>query len=42
MSREAIWEELGLRNTSMFAYVRFILRFVAPVVIGMIFYTSLT
>ncbi len=42
MSREAIWEELGLQNTSMFVYIRFILRFVAPVVIGMIFYTSLT
>jgi len=42
MSREAIWEELGLQNTSVFAYVRFILRFVAPIVIGMIFFTSLT
>jgi len=42
MSREAIWEELGLRNKSMFIYIRFILRFVAPVVIGMIFYTSFT
>jgi NSS family neurotransmitter:Na+ symporter len=42
MSREAIWEELGLQNTSMFVYIRFILRFVAPIVIGMIFYTSLT
>jgi len=42
MSRKAIWEELGLQNTTVFAYVRFVLRFVAPVVIGMIFYTSLT
>ena len=42
MSRQAIWDELGLQNTHVFAYVRFVLRFVAPIVIGMIFYTSLT
>ena len=42
MSREAIWQELGLQNKSMFIYIRCILRFVAPIVIGMIFYTSLT
>jgi len=42
MSRKAIWEELGLQSITVFAYVRFVLRFVAPIVIGMIFYTSLT
>ena len=42
MSRQAIWDELGLQNAHVFAYVRIVLRYVAPIVIGMIFYTSLT
>ena len=42
MSREAILEELGLQGSALLGYLRFILRYVAPVVIGLIFYTSLT
>ena len=42
MSRKSILEELGLQSEALFAYLRFILRYVAPIVIGLIFYTSLT
>ena len=42
MSKKALLDELGLHNKVLIAYLRFILRYVAPVVIGLIFYTSLT
>jgi NSS family neurotransmitter:Na+ symporter len=42
LSKKAILDELGLQNKVLFGYLRFILRYVAPVVIGLIFYTSLT
>jgi len=42
MSRKAIFDELELQNKTLFAYLHSILRYVAPVVIGPIFYTSLT
>ncbi len=41
MTREAIWQELGMSSVLLFQYGRFILRYVAPLVIGLIFYTSL-
>ncbi len=42
MSKKALLDELGLHNKVLIGYLRFILRYVAPVVIGLIFYTSLT
>jgi NSS family neurotransmitter:Na+ symporter len=41
MTRQTMFEELGLKHELLFRYLRFVLRYVAPVVIGMIFYTSL-
>lgn len=42
MSRIGFLEETGLRDSTLFLFLRFILRYVAPVAIGLIFYTSLT
>ena len=42
MSKEAIMEELGLQSGALSGYLRLVLRYFAPVVIGLIFYTSLT
>jgi NSS family neurotransmitter:Na+ symporter len=42
MSRRSLLEELGSKNEALLGYLRFVLRYVAPLVIGMIFYTSLT
>jgi hypothetical protein len=42
MSKKALLDELGLHNKVLIGYLRLILRYVAPVVIGLIFYTSLT
>jgi NSS family neurotransmitter:Na+ symporter len=40
MSRKATLEELGMTDGLAYAYWRFILRYVAPVAFGVIFYTS--
>jgi NSS family neurotransmitter:Na+ symporter len=42
MSRKAILDELGLQDGTLLMYLRLILRYVAPIAIGLIFYTSLT
>ncbi len=42
MSRKGLLEEAGLKDSTLFVLLRFILRYVAPVAIGLIFYTSLT
>jgi NSS family neurotransmitter:Na+ symporter len=41
MSRRVTLEQLGLPDGARYAYWRFILRYVAPVAFGLIFYTSL-
>jgi len=41
ISNAVLSDELAMRNKALYSYVRFVLRFVAPVVIGLIFYTSL-
>ena len=41
MSRSALLEEIGDDNPTLFAYIRFTLRYIAPIVIGIIFYQSL-
>lgn len=42
MSRNVLLEELGVNSKALLGYLRFVLRYVAPVVIGLIFYTSLS
>ena len=42
MSRKGFLEETGLNDSTLFLILRFVLRYVAPVAIGLIFYTSLT
>jgi len=41
ISGKVLGDELAMRNQALFAYLRFVLRYVAPIVIGLIFYTSL-
>ena len=41
ISSKALSDELAMRNKALFDYLRFVLRYVAPIVIGLIFYTSL-
>jgi NSS family neurotransmitter:Na+ symporter len=42
ISRQNLMEELGVQNAALSWILRFVLRFVAPLLIGAIFYTSLT
>ena len=42
MTRRMLLEELGVQNAIVSGFLRFVLRFVAPVLIFAIFYTSLT
>lgn len=42
MSREAMLQELGVRNETLFRYFRFTLRFVVPLLIFAILYSSFT
>jgi len=42
MTRQSLLEELGVQSTALSLFLRVILRFVAPVLIFAIFYTSLT
>ncbi len=42
MTRQSLLEELGVQNTALSLFLRVVLRFVAPVLIFAIFYTSLT
>ena len=41
-SRDSLLQELGIRNGTAALLLQFILRFIAPILIGAIFYTSLT
>ena len=41
MPGKAMFDELGIKNKVVYGYIRFVLRFLAPVVISLIFYTSL-
>jgi len=40
MSRSSLLDELSVRDSALFRYFRFALRYIAPIVIGMIFYSS--
>ena len=42
MTRQSLLEELGVQSTALSLFLRVVLRFVAPVLIFAIFYTSLT
>ena len=42
MSQSALLQELDVRESAIFRYLRFTLRYVAPVVIGLIFLSSFT
>ena len=42
MSRSALLEELDVRESAIFRYLHFALRYIAPVVIALIFYSSVT
>ena len=42
MSKSSLLEELGVRESAVFGYLRFALRYIAPAVIAMIFYSSFT
>ena len=42
MTRQTLLEELGIRNQAIAGFLRIVLRYVAPVLILAIFYTSLT
>ena len=42
MTRESMLEELGIQNTSLKLFLNIVLRYVAPILISAIFYTSLT
>jgi hypothetical protein len=42
MTRQSLLEELGVQSTALSLFLRVVLRYVAPVLIFAIFYTSLT
>ena len=42
MTRQSLLEELGVQSAALSLFLRVVLRFVAPVLIFAIFYTSLT
>ena len=42
LSNSAMFEEIGIRSKLVYGYIRFVLRFVAPIVIAMIFFTNLS
>jgi NSS family neurotransmitter:Na+ symporter len=42
LSKTSMVEEIGIRSNLVLGYIRFILRYVAPIVIAMIFYTNLS
>jgi NSS family neurotransmitter:Na+ symporter len=42
MTRQSLLEELGVQSTALSLFLRVVLRFIAPVLIFAIFYTSLT
>ena len=41
LSRSALVEEMGIKNPLIIGYMRITLRYIAPVVIGSIFFQSL-
>jgi SNF family Na+-dependent transporter len=42
MTRQSLLEELGVQNVALATFLQIVLRYIAPALIFVIFYTSLT